>query len=262
MFLRLTRLAIPLFLIQTSIACTVVDRGSFGPFERSLNTKNYGYSVIEDPTKAAPTKIVEVFEVRLGDCKSNRGWSDCENDRERSELKEVNKDNYPNDEYWYGWSVYFPMDYNNVFPTKTALGQFHQDGAHPVWMFQNSAGGYHLDDQVHGRTRKYYELISESELTGQWHQVEVHARWAIDDDGFFRVWINGLKKVDYKGQTMTARAVYFKYGVYRTFMSRYKNANDTDDVPTQVAYFSNVKRASSRESLSADIKSNQTRGLK
>ncbi len=248
LMIRLTGL---LLSILGVVACAGLSTGNFGPFERSLNQKSYGYRVVEDPTKSAPSKVVEIFEVRPGDCDKDGGWSDCANDRERSELKEQNKDNYPNDEYWYGWSVYFPLDYINVFPTKTALGQFHQKGAHPVWMFQNAGGGYHLDEQVPGYTRRYYELVAESELRGQWHKVEVHVRWATDDKGFFRVWINGQQKADYKGQTMTADAVYFKYGVYRSFMSRYQNANDTDAVPAQIAYFANVKRGSSRESLVA-----------
>ena len=214
----------------------------------------HGYRAVEDPTGTAPTRVVEVFEVRPGDCEDSPGWSDCENDRERSELKESDKDNYPGDEYWYGWSVYFPTDYENVFPTKTALGQFHQDEAHPVWMFQNSNGGYHLDDQVPSRSRRYHELIEESELRGRWHRIEVHAKWATTEDGFFRVWVNGENEVDYEGRTMTDRAVYFKYGVYRTFVSRYRDANGGDAVPAQIAYFANVKRAQDREGLKADAR--------
>jgi hypothetical protein len=58
----------------------------------------------------------------------------------------------------------FPENYINVYPTKTALGQFHQEGSHPVFMFQNSSDGYCLDDQVMGSTRKYYKLIDEKDL--------------------------------------------------------------------------------------------------
>lgn len=247
-----SRLLSILFVVQASIACSTVDRGSFGPFERSLNTKHYGYDVAEDPTDAAPVGVVEIFRVKSGDCESSHGWSDCKNGRERSELKETNKNNYSGDEYWYGWSIYFPLEYKNVYPTKTALGQFHQDKSHPVWMFQNSSGGYHLDDQVQGSTNRYYKLIDESELRGKWHKIEANVRWARNDNGFFKVWINGKNMVDYKGQTMTAHAVYFKYGVYRTFISRYKNANNAETVPTQEVYFANVKRGDRREHLSAN----------
>lgn len=231
-------------------SCANADNGEFGPFKRSLNTKSYGYMVVDDPTHSAPDALVEKFEVRPGDCSKDGGWSDCANDRERSELSEEDKNNYPGDEYWYGWHLYFPDDYPNVYPTKTALGQFHQDKSHPVWMFQNSSGGYHLDDQVGGGgTRRYYTLIDEGNLRGKWHKIEVHARWAKDQNGFFRVWVNGESKVNYQGQTMDAKRLYFKYGVYRSFMSRYKNKFNVDEVPAQRAYFANVKKGRSRDSL-------------
>lgn len=253
MTIRSIKTALLIFSIFILSSCSVIDRGNFGQFKRSLNTKSHGYSVLEDPTKTAPTEMIEVFEVRSGDCGSDGGWSDCKKDRERSELSEANKSNYPGSEYWYGWSIYFPMDYPNIYPTKVALGQFHQNKSHPVWMFQNSSGGYHLDDQVHGHSRRYYKLLDESELRGKWHRIEVHAKWAKDENGFFRVWVNGENKVDYKGQTMDAQQVYFKYGVYRSFMSRYKNANDADNVPAQIVYYSNVKRSRSREGLHPQI---------
>ena len=166
-----------LFITLTLFACTSIDRGSFGEFTRSLNNTDYGYKVGKDPTHDAPTELIEVFQVNPGDCGESTGWSDCANDRERSELSEKVKDNYPGSEHWYGWSIYFPNDFPNVFPTKTALGQFHQDKSHPVWMFQNADGGYHLDDQVRGTTRRYYSLIDEVDLRGQWHKIEVHVRW-------------------------------------------------------------------------------------
>ncbi|WP_434355010.1 polysaccharide lyase [Parasalinivibrio latis] len=230
-------------------ACSSPDRGSFGTFKRSLNNTSYGYVVMDDPTNQAPTELIEVFDVRPGDCGSNGGWSDCDKDRERSELSEAKKKNQRGKEYWYGWSIYFPEDYVNVYPTKVALGQFHQHKSHPVWMFQNSSGGYHLDRQVRGYTEKYDELISEEDLRGKWHKIEIHAKWQVDDSGFFKVWVNGEQKVDYKGKTMSAHKVYFKYGVYRSYMSRYKLKHGTDSVPAQKVYFSNVKRGSSREAL-------------
>ena len=45
-----------------------VDRGDFGSFKRLLNDRPYGYRVVEDPTGSAPTRRVERFEVRPGDC--------------------------------------------------------------------------------------------------------------------------------------------------------------------------------------------------
>ncbi len=234
-----------------SSGCQTVDRGSYGPFERSLNTTSYGYQTIKDPTGNAPTPLVERFEVQPGDCGADSGWSDCKNDRERSELSEKGNRNRVGSTYWYGWSLYVPDDYVNVYPTKVALAQFHQHKSHPVWMFQNSNGGYHLDDQVLGGTRTYHKLIDEKDLRGKWHRIEVQAKWSHDEDGFFRVWVNGEPKVDYAGQTMTATLAYFKYGIYRSFISRYKAATGSDHVPAQVVLYANVRRAQTRDGLAA-----------
>jgi hypothetical protein len=136
----LRRSAIVLALMLSG--CQTIDRGSFGFFDRSLNNKSYGYQVVDDPTGTAPTAKVERFEVRRGDCGFDSGWSDCKNDRERSELSQQKPRENPGSSYWYGWSIYFPSDYVTVAPTKVALGQFHQTGAHPVWMFQELTGGY------------------------------------------------------------------------------------------------------------------------
>ncbi|MCW4630717.1 MULTISPECIES: polysaccharide lyase [Marinomonas] len=241
------------FCVQADAVQNTMDHGDFGPFMRSLNNTSYGYQVIEDVTRtaiinSAPTKLIEKFEVHPGDCYWNKGWNDCEQDRERSELSEQKKTTPAGSDAWYGWSIYFPEDFPNVYPTKTALGQFHQANSHPIWMFQNGRGGYHLDDHISG-TKKNYELINEADLRGRWHKIEVHARWEKDDSGVFQVWVNGEQKVDYQGPTMDADIVYFKYGVYRSFLSRYKQARQLNAVPPQIVYYSNVKRGKNRASL-------------
>lgn len=229
-----------------------LDRGDFGDFKRSLNHTDYGYMQVPDPTGGAPVPITERFEVRPGDCDSNSGWNDCTNDRERSELSQRTRRATPGTMAWYGWSIYLPKDYVNVFPTKVALGQFHQQDAHVIWMFQNADGGYYLDDQVPGKTRRYYPLIAKGEMRGRWHRIEVQVNWQTDATGYFRVWVDGVQKVDYAGPTMTARKVYFKYGLYRSFLSRYKTKNHTDQVPAQTVYYANVKRAVTRNGLLPD----------
>jgi len=167
---------------------------------------SHGYNIVDVPTGSAPSKRIERFEVRPGDCGENKYWSDCANDRERSELSEgrIGRRNANGSTWWYGWSLYVPASYPNVFPTKVSLGQFHQEGSHVVWMFQNPSGGLYLDNQVTGRSRQYYKLIDKEELRGFWHRIEVHARWSDSEDGFFNVWVNGFQKVAHRGRTMTA----------------------------------------------------------
>ena len=112
-------------------------------------------------------------------------------------------------------------------------------------MIQHNQTGYHLND--HDRGSKYYKLIDESELSGKWYRIEVQVRWSLNKEGYFRVWANGVQKVNYSGPTMTARQAYFKYGIYRSLMSLYKNRFNVDQVPTQKIYFANVKRGKAKK---------------
>lgn len=224
--------------------CVASDRGKFGMFERSLNIKSHGYAVVDDPTGSAPTAKVERFEVRPGDCGVDSGWSDCANDRERSELSQTSG-RVSGGEIWYGWSFYFPQDYPNIFPAKTALGQFHQTRSYPIWMIQHQSDGLYLDRQTSAGSQDLYPLIAEAMLRGKWHKVEIHARWSRNFDGFFRVWINGEQKVNYAGRTFYGSDTYFKFGVYRSFLSR----ATTKPAAGQTVLYANVRAADTREGL-------------
>ena len=212
---------------------------------RSLNTTPHGYTVIEDPTGSAPTEYVERFEVRPGDCSATDGWSDCNNDRERSELSAV-KDRLGSS-WWYGWSIFIPDDYPIVFPTKTALGQFHQVGSQPAFMFQNGSGGLSIDRNF-GRSTNVHKLITHEEMVGQWTTIEVYAEWG--KAGTFRVYVNGELKWVFTGTTAESDP-YFKYGIYRSFLSRYQNHTGASEVPTQSVLYANVRQARTRAGLNS-----------
>ncbi len=229
------------------------QEGNFGLFKRSLNNTVHGYQIVIDPTGSAPTKQVEAFEVRPGDCFSNSSWNDCRSDRERSELSEANKNTVEGDEYWYSWSFFLTKDFPCIYPTKVTLGQFHQLNSHPVWMFEHGKEGLYLSKLVSGATERY-ALLAEDTLRGKWHKIEIHVKWSKDKGGFFNVWLDTVRKVNFQGQTMDAKNVYLKYGLYRAFLSRYQQSNTQGksiaiEVPKQKIYYANVKRATSRKGL-------------
>jgi len=221
----------------TVVEKVILHKGYF-PFIRSLNNKKYGYLTVEDPTGSSPVPVVERFEVQPGDCAE----IDCINDRERSELRETGVRNKKGSTWWYGWSIYIPEGFRNVYPTKVAMGQFHQEDGKPAFMFQNHKGGLWLDSQLRNR---YYRLIKKKDFRGKWHRIEVNAHWSRSRDGFFKVWVNGEQKVDFKGATMNKKLVYFKYGIYRSFLSRYKKGV----IPAQIVYYANVRKYTTREGL-------------
>ena len=132
-----------------------------------------------------------------------------------------------------------------IYPVKVALAQFHQKGSHPVWMFQNSNGGYWVDNQTVGATLEKRRILSDEDMRGRWSDVLVHARWTHETDGFFRVYVNGeaAPRYTWSGPTRKrGKRVYFKLGIYRSFMSRRPG-----DEPTQVVYYDHVNRANSCE---------------
>lgn len=226
-----------------------LDRGAIGPVFRSLNFTNHGYEIVEDFTGKALHAKIERFEVRPGDCGEAYGWSDCQNDRERSELSQKNKEDKQGRTEWYSWSLYVPADYKNIYPTKVALGQFYQHGSHPVWVFQNGQGGYFLDNQVTGSTSRTYLLIEKEAVRGRWWTVKVNVRWTTDETGFFKVWINDELKVNYTGPTYSGYKIYFKYGLYRSFLSRFKRKTGLSEVPGQTVYYSDVKSGPTETSI-------------
>lgn len=231
----------------------IEGKGGFSSFKKSLNRKTYGYQRVSAPQPVRAGESSERFEVRPGDCYWHRTWNDCINDRERSELQQNEPHEMVGQEYWYGWSIFFPNDYPNVYPTVTALGQFKQKGAkHPPVAFVNFPNGYWMQFvQIRGRHfQDSYLLIDEEELRGRWHDIVVHARWSNNDDGFIKVWVNDVLKADYSGAlTKHVYQIYFKYGVYRNDVSLYKLAQSVDSVPTQVVYFDEVRKGRSREDV-------------
>ena len=226
-------------LIFVFVFCVSCTTNMFEPLKRSLNNRPYGYKAIKDPTGSAPSEIVDKFEVRPGDCAVDVGWSDCANDRERSELKSA----VVSGEMWAAWSIFLPADYPVIYPVKTALGQFHRRQGHVVWMFQNQQGGYYVDNQAFGFTTELKKILTDNQMRARWNHILVHVKWSHKNDGFFKVYVNGSDKASYSysGATKSANnQVYFKYGVYRSFMSRRSGPE-----PTQIVYYDDVIAARS-----------------
>jgi len=233
----------PVLLVATATATAE----EFSPFRRSLSERPHGVTTVPGFKKGP----VQRFEVRPGDCTSR----DCYRDRERAELGEVDASSRVGDEYWYEFSFYLAKDFPNIYPAKTALGQFHQKGVtSPPVLFQfgipqgSNTSSYYLD--LNQTKLGHFPLISEQNLRGRWQDIRVHARWSTAPDGFIRVYVNGRLAADVAGPNTThANPIYFKYGVYRTFLSRYKRAYGSADVPAQSALFRSVRKSEAMKGL-------------
>ncbi|NMM42929.1 hypothetical protein HH303_00460 [Rhodospirillaceae bacterium KN72] len=223
-------------------------------FTKSLpaNFKGYGVQTVAaaDGYPVRSGKTSQRFEVRAGDCSYSDDWSDCDNDRERHELKSVT--DWLGGERWYHWSIYLPADYPNIYPVKVALGQFHQHRGHVVWMFQNNNGGYWVDNQVPGYTKDFKMILTDADMRGVWNDILVHVNWSDGEDGYFYVYVNGETepRYAYTGQTKsTGKKVYYKYGLYRSFVSRRGG-----EEPAQVVYYDDLFAATTCAGLSENLR--------
>lgn len=228
------------------------DLGFGNRYSKSLggNFRPYGVckATIEDGHPSRLGRHSIRFELKTGDCgwSSQGSWSDCQKDRARHELR---GEHHPDGIYWYTWSLYLPEDFEVIFPTKLALGQFHQHQGHPVWMFQNMNGGYYIDQQITGRTENIEKLLDQDEMVKQWNDILVNAHWTHEESGFFKVWVNGTLKFSYNGPTKTkGKMIYQKFGLYQSFLSRYEKKFKTRP-PDQIVYFDEVRTSKSCETL-------------
>ncbi|ANL10282.1 MULTISPECIES: polysaccharide lyase [unclassified Rhizobium] len=224
--------------------------GGFSSFElQSAASYAYGRSKAPDGSNA------ERFELRAGDCTTSNG--DCRDDRERVERSENLPASTLGREYWYHFSVFIPKDWPQTGPLNTKLGQFHQKGfgKGPV-LFQILNGQYIFElsnpavrqasPMAPLKPLRQVALVSASSMKGRWTDVTVNAKWSQSSDGFIKVWVNGAQKVNLHGPNIDRNtAVYFKYGIYRSFVSRAKGK----PLPTLVAWYRDINRGSSRESV-------------
>jgi len=198
--------------------------------------KNYGMQVVNikdgHPVRSGKQSIR--FEVRSGDCEKDyddSNWNDCDNDRERHELSGGKKvDRMNKGEYWFAWSIYFPEDHQNLYPLSNNYGQFHQQGGPPVFMFKERIHGYSVVRSIGDSDYDERKLIDKKKMPGKWFDILINVKWTKKNDGFFKIWINDELKYDYKGPTKTKQYVYYKFGVYRTGITRYLNYKNIDEI--------------------------------
>jgi len=216
--------------------------------------KDYGYRIVSKqdghPVRFGNQSVR--FEVRPGDCGSDESWDDCANDRERHELSQIADLQESGDEFWFSWSVYIPDGTPSISPTITDLGQFHQKKNNVLFMFKWNELGYVIDNQTpgDGTNKGMKPLVALHETTGRWIDILIHAKWSDRDDGFLIAYADHRKAYEFFGQTLAkGDHSFYKFGIYRSWLSRYKDAKNSPDVPAQTVYFDEVHRGSSLRSV-------------
>ncbi len=189
------------------------------------------------------------FEVRPGDCGTiDSSDSDCSADRQ-SERSEVyfSTHQYPGNEYWYAWSVYFknykPM--NNVSPIHGQFKSIRGDNL-PIYLgFLSSSDGLTAQLELRG-VERLYDLISLGNLSNKWHDFVVNVKWSTGADGFVKIWVNGKLLVNKKGANVQSKhGIRFAFGTYRPNLYRTSNRNIK-----HIVYYDELVRGDSCEDVS------------
>lgn len=240
--------------------------GFTGGFKRSLNDKIYGFTIVKSPYPVRDGIFSKRFELRSDDCGFDDFWNDCETDRSRIEFIS-NKKMRIGDERWFAWSIYLDKSFQDVSPTKTALGQIIQVGGPigkaggilsipPLIQYEIKDGQFilvHHDlvgdkNNVKNNTKRF-DLISLEDMIDQWTDIVLHIKFK-KEDGYLETFINGTSRaiIDKDLIRIEPEIFRFKYGIYNAFVSRYKEKFQKD-LPTQIVYFDEVRTGLSRESV-------------
>ena len=245
------------------------------------NLKKWGYAIV-NKSDGHPVRSGEQsmrFEVRAGDCSWSRnvsstttkaealndiwrgtGFSDCVMYRERREKKQDPGDE--RGENWYHYSLYIPEDFPVIYPVITSLGQWHagyEDGRYASYRMDLTAGGmYTVNYAITGEPDRDKGIIHLRDMRGKWTDVLMHANWSRDDDGFFRVYLNGDSTPVYEWSGITRKKgpsrIHFKFGIYRFYIYKrniYIKKMDKIEIPTQIVYYDDVRKGKSCEEVTS-----------
>ncbi len=248
-------LVLPILLLTLS-ACQT-SGGVSG--KRSLNTTDWGYNHTTEVARAGEES--QRFELRPGDCGADSGWSDCDNDRSRSEIS-VSRKWYYGGNKWLGFSVYLPSDFKTSPRVHTSVGQIHQKGgptgtasgfkSMPPLMQKNMKGDvYHMcvhilsgDPKNVVDECKYLDIAKVSDMRGKWTDIMINFDTS-DDKQIMDVYVNNTKVSSISNWiNFKAKEYYVKYGIYNSFISRHGGL-----MPTQVLFIDEVKMGDSMESV-------------
>ena len=240
-----------------------------------MGHNDYNFKYVKDKNKARAGEYFQRFEVRDGDCFRDDTWSDCKNNRERVEFS-GKPEQPPKKKQCYGYSLMLPENFVDIYPTRTSLGQVHQKGGPsgtaeslpsfpPLIQIEPDQGSlYFVWHQLSGSATnvkdidRRYKLKSLEDMKGVWTDIS----FCLDfKNKRMDAWVDGIKKVEILESPIffKPKSIYFKHGIYRSFIKRYKShAYYTDEswngkMPTQTVFFDEIRRGNSIKKVDINI---------
>ena len=256
------------------LTMTASRYSGYGSHSNSYGHKMKNFQLVTNSTKARRGEKYQRFEVGDGDCFGDDKWNDCETDRERVEFTSslATTNQQPTGNQCFAFSIMLDDSFQSASPANTSLGQIHQKGGPkgsmegmnsnpPLIQFDVKNDYYELNWHVlSGSVNNvndqsvFYKLISIADMKGKWSDISFCIDFANKN---ISVWVNGDKKVNIDKAPINAKlipsAIYFKHGIYRSFISKYKARHGTDVMPTQIVYYDEVRRGSSINEVDFNI---------
>lgn len=261
-----------ILIIFVLIICSnTFAKTKFSEIKQALKEDGYGKAIPKEFHKLISPKAINLvsvsdfsivgkksirFESNNGECGKEPKWNDCANDRERTELYYKKK---PwKKERWYRFYIYLPEDYNSIAPAKMSLIQWKRhDPSKVLVMFQHTHAGLTFNRNGDSFKDSHIVLKRNKELLGNWTEIIFSTNWHPDPKkGFMKVWIDRKLKVNFKGvsNTKKGKELSLRYGLYSSFISRYKTAFQVQTMPRRVVFFDGVKEESRCEKLLDETK--------
>ena len=233
-----------------------------------MDHNDHNFQYIKDKTKARAGKYFQRFELRDGDCFGDDSWSDCDTDRERVEFSTRPRQPIKKNQC-YGYSLMLSKDFIDTHPTSTTLGQVHQHGgptgtagglaSFPPLVQIDARSGYLFFNwhELSGSATnvidesRYHKLKPLKDMKGVWTDIS----FCLDfKNNRMDAWVDGIKKVEILKSPIFFKpeAIYFKHGIYRSFISKYK-ARNNGKMPTQVVFYDEIRRGNSIKKVDVNI---------
>ena len=201
-------------------------------------------AIIKNPSdKKLLDMTIYKFEIEHGGCGGDENWSDCDNDRQRVELKDgykVSLQSFGSKtkqvKRYYRTNIYIPNedDFPNTFPMTQMIHQvkLHRKNQ-PIWMVHYHQEGLKIstDTARSGACQIPKKYVPRDE----WFEVEIFADYTKGrersrrDEPFFFYRINGRTVCSINTPLITERGLkdggrkklQLKFGIYNTFPSRW-----------------------------------------
>ena len=150
-----------------------------------------------------------------------------------------------------------PVDFKTVEPVSTSLFQIYEWGntnqqRHPRMMLRVKNGVLeprYFPINGHDVSGKIIKHLYIDQMKDKWTTIIFHTKMGkAPGEGFSKMYVNDVLYNDYDGRTGYGGRFFNKFGIYHSWISRW-NDEVHGKYPTQVVYYDNLFRTSSKEKL-------------